>query len=154
LSEDHGRTWKEARLGFRVPEIQAIGAFPGYVLLAASATPGIFLSLDGGATWSPGTGLSARVTSLAIDRTPVIYAGTSGEGVLRAARLGASWTRTSPDSPSVVRALVALPSGPLVAASDRGVFVSSDQGTSWTFASQGLPEQEVFDLAVDAHGQV
>jgi len=152
VSPDRGRTFREARLTFRAPDVTAVGALPGGILLAGSSTHGVYLSLDDGATWRPSVGLAAPATSFTVDRTPSIFAGTSGGGVFGASELGASWSIVSADAPRNVRALVALSTGPLVAASDRGVYVSTEQGGSWALHAQGLPVQDVIDLAVARDG--
>jgi photosystem II stability/assembly factor-like uncharacterized protein len=60
-----------------------------------TAASGVYVSMDGGTTWSPRTqGLAyVTITALAIDPSnpSTLYAGTSGEGMFRTTNGGLSW---------------------------------------------------------------
>lgn len=119
---------------------------------------GIYVSHDGGATWTPANDTfsqDANVTGLAVDpRDPqVVYAATGNHGLLKTTDGGQSWTVINQGLPGSPTALsVALhPSAPDVvyAGLERaGLYRSTDGGATWQPSAAGLnPEASVSDIA-------
>ena len=154
--------------------VLAVAVSPdGRTLLAGTAGQGLWLSRDGGATWSAATVTGsetdqalahAYVTAVFLDARPsiansaaeagagssaasVAYASTSRRAY-RSADGGATWQaiETLDDR---VQAFATGPHGDLYAAMAGRVARSSDGGLTWTHHAAGLREGEkVLDLAV------
>jgi photosystem II stability/assembly factor-like uncharacterized protein len=101
---------------------------------------GLFVSEDLGTTWTrwdrDGRLTREWIRRLWFDsRSPLAYAATSGEGVLRSEDGGRTWERRSAGLPVLdVRALAVDPDHPTRAyagTQGRGVFVTEDGGVSW-----------------------
>lgn len=156
--------FRETRRGSYEPIGASIPGDPQRLVSAIAASPadpdtylietigGIFLSHDGGASWSfsggPGTGNAGRITFAPGDATRA-YAVGSVSGLFRSADGGASFTRT----PAVQLGSVAVhPTDANVVylgswAANRGVFKSIDGGV--TLRSTGLTTGNFTALAID-----
>ncbi len=119
----------------------------------------IFVSRDLGNTWTRNEqDLGALPLVLAADpfAGAVVYAGTSGHGVMRSSDAGSTWKMSSgPVSPTVVSGLVADPSRPgyLYAAADGTVYRSRDGGASWEHFGEGIDGPPVGSVAVAGGGR-
>jgi uncharacterized protein (TIGR03437 family) len=115
------------------------------VIYAAAPGGGIWKSTNAGAAWAPifDSQPSLQMCSIAIDpRAPdIVYAGTgddqsprTGQGVVRSADGGATWTPSARITNRPVCALAVDPttSSRVYAGSEEGLFVSSDSGANWT----------------------
>ena len=149
---------------------------PATLYAGASGSGGVFKSTDGGMIWtnvgSFSTGLTVtQVLALAIDpSTPAtLYAGTGnffslGGGIFKSINGGTSWTSVGNVSTGLpatpVLALAIDPSTPatlyagtgnsvLLGLQTGGIFKSANGGTTWTAASSGLTDTNVFALAID-----
>jgi hypothetical protein len=115
---------------------------------------GVYVSRNRGLTWTRGTGLSASVDSVELDRTSptaarVLYAGVTGSGAFKSINGGASWTSVLPPAGAekvIVR--LAPPTSPANAGGIQVVyccaasggftsgittlFISTDAGVTWT----------------------
>src|SRR3984893_8924354 len=111
--------------------------------LYAFARPGgLFRSLDGGATWSPATGVppDTGIEDLVVaPRDPqTVYAltvSTSGRSLLRTRDGGHSWLAIGPGSPVSVLAVDGQHPNLLYAATSLGLHRSRDAGDSWEVAA-------------------
>jgi len=132
------------------PSITAVIAHPQNAqrLYAASRGRGVFLSTDGGGTWSAvSTGLDSDATRdvrdiLFIDGGAALYAGTAA-GVFKSTDDGASWSPVNNglDVRSVL-SLRSLPGSPdivIAGTQGGGVFKTTDAGASWEAINDGLP---------------
>ncbi|HKD12746.1 MAG TPA: PKD domain-containing protein [Thermoanaerobaculia bacterium] len=130
------------------------------ILWAGSVEEGVFLSSDGGATFSPrNTGLPAAYVSSIVIASPdgrsayVTFAGFLGapsRHVYRTTDAGATWANLSGNLPDVpVAALAVDPTdvNDLFVGTDVGVFRSVDGGAHWTSFNEGLPTASVYGLA-------
>jgi len=135
----------------------------GSILYAGSASVyslsgGISKTTDGGQSWQrlAGIGQARAIYTLLIDphEPQTIYAGSdftvydypsypSGGGVLRTTDGGQTWSLSSTDLQSPVRALAGDPSRPstlYAGTAANGVYKSMDGGTSWSSAGHGIPD--------------
>ncbi|MBI2821183.1 MAG: IPTL-CTERM sorting domain-containing protein [Acidobacteria bacterium] len=131
---------------------------------------GLFMSNNGGATWTSLSGLSpmSGITSILVDAADsnIVYVGTRGivfggpiGGTLTAASKvmkstdgGLTWAQALLTSSSGRVLLVQNPSeaNVIYAADGRFIRKSSDSGTTWTLASSGLPPfSSISDLDID-----
>ena len=94
------------------------------------------------------------VTSLAIDSTGAVLAGTLSGGVFRSSDLGETWEQINNGlADTNVRTIAVSPGGSFFAGLDHsGVFRSSDSGQTWVPA--GLTNKHVKSLVIDSNGYV
>ncbi|HKV12287.1 MAG TPA: hypothetical protein VJ725_29350 [Thermoanaerobaculia bacterium] len=112
----------------------SLDAGPG-VIYTGTRSGGVLKSLDGGASWSPTSGLPPEViVDVAVDPTnpAVAYAVPSIDNPYRTTDGGSSWFRTR--LATRVDLLEVAPSEPgtLYGSSPGAFFRSTDHGTSWT----------------------
>lgn len=158
-STNGGDTWSTVLDS--VPFLQtgaiAVDAANNNIVLVGSRTAGVFKSVDGGATWQPkNTGLNSRaVYELAVDPfSPQTYFAGTGQGIYRSTDGGESWQALN--FPLVIVSEITmdpLQAGRLYASSvGVGVYVSEDGGQSWRLIKDGLPDLNVFRIAVNPGG--
>jgi hypothetical protein len=170
-SADRGATWGPLE---GVPASCAVAAlssdattgavYAGTVPLRTDPC-GVFVTADGGRTWT-GAGLAGhRIESLAVDPTTVgvLYVGTGGDGVAVPGALykttngGHDWAATPAGTDAATPDLgfpaIALdpeaPSTLYAATTVRGVIKSVDGGTTWMARSAGLLSPSVRAVATD-----
>jgi photosystem II stability/assembly factor-like uncharacterized protein len=137
------------------PKAIAIDPQTPSTLYAASAG-GVFKSVDGGVTWSMGTGLpqNGNFTAVIVDpQTPrTVYAGSTagevpGAGIFKSTDGGQSWAAINsgiPANPLNVLALAIDPQTPtilyasMLAMGGPGLYKSTNGGASWTLAKSGI----------------
>jgi hypothetical protein len=116
-------------------EIWQVAFDPGNPQLAAAATDnGVYLSSDGGNTWSAAGFHGTRVWAVAFQTSSgtgeTLYAGLAGGGIRTSTDQGTTWTDDSSALPNLdVRDIVVTPGG-LAAGTDDGVALSAT-GTTW-----------------------
>lgn len=188
-SDDGGHTWEQVerspsfatdsdREVTRVWTVVTGADDDPETLFAGVAEAGLFVSNDGGATWSEVTGLSAHETrprwqpgagglcchSVLVhpDDPDRIWVGISAVGVLRTDDSGGTWTLcndglevAAPDEAhddlgSCVHRLTLDPTDPdrLYQQNHRGVYRSTDAGESWIRLDDGLPSTFGFPLVL------
>ena len=141
---------------------------------AGAADGGVFLSTDGGDTWTPMFDGQTVLTIGAIATHPtdsnVVYVGTGeegggqysydGEGVYRTTDGGATWTflglaetrhigKIAIDRLNAQRIFVAAGGGAFDKDANRGVYRSSDGGATWTKVLYIADDTGAVDVAVD-----
>lgn len=170
-SIDGGKTWARANRGLGEPVARHVAAIlfspihHGEVYLAAGkrGSGGIWVSTDGGSTWSKRSGVPifeggqapvslqpkphprSTGTLLAVDRrTGTIYAGTFSNGLMRSTDDGRSW-RTLGLAGQHIRGIALDPDTPdtlYVGTYGSGVFVTTSAGGTGTFVPlPGSPRQ-------------
>ena len=156
-SADGGTTWNAtANNGLPSAPVVALAADPANaaVLYAATgygqqgASPGLFKSTDGGASWTAtASNLKYAAQKLVLDpsNSSVLYAGVGGggqnDGVYKSTDGGATWTGVWNGQSHGVRSLFITASKPpvLCVESNSGLSAtSSDGGANWTSFSNGL----------------
>jgi photosystem II stability/assembly factor-like uncharacterized protein len=149
-SEDTGVSWRSESRGFRSRFVETLAIDPQHgILYAGSAEDGVFVSHDGGVTWTVANlGLSDNPDRSVYRIVPApslpstLYLGTYARGVFRSDDGGTHWFRRANGllvngGISPVFGLAVSPVDPQtvwVGGSD-GVFRSHDGGLSWTNVS-------------------
>lgn len=107
-------------------------------LYAFVVVGGLFVSKDGGTSWSATAGElpSDHVMSLAVHPADaeVVYAGDMERGIYRSTDGGATWKEAAGIGDKRIMAFAVDPQSPdaLYAATPAGVFISKDRGDTWT----------------------
>ncbi len=151
-STDSGQTWALLGQELRYPHVLLVDPFDGRRLYAARRDiasflplPGVYVSSDGGGTWSRySAGLAdERIFALAVDphHRGVLYAGSWAGRVYRSTDGGMTWARpaeepvrtSSRDAAGTVGQLVINPTDDALYALTGyvGTFRSDDGGMSW-----------------------
>lgn len=136
-SRDGGRTWQPARVPGTPGAVSALVASPRFAedttVLAATLGGGVLRSDDAGAHWRPANfGLqTGEITALAWSRGETVLAATT-DGIYRSPNAGRAW-RGCPESEGLpIAALVTLPDGTALAATEAGDLLrSTDDGRTW-----------------------
>jgi len=152
-STDAGEHWSQ-HLILPVPDSQAFGvAFTPsnenviYVCGSVSGTGVLFVSRDGGATWSQlgATTFSAAssLNAVAVDpaRPACLWAGAP-EGLWQSDDGGMTWSKRGSFDADFIKVDPSASSN-LYAAGSEGVFASADGGSTWTAQNVGL---EILDV--------
>ena len=166
-SHDGGKKWERlARLDDRddliVKKILVDSADANHIVVGAYALGdhpdgGLFVSHDGGATWTSVEdmrGQSIRSLTVAASDAKILVAGTL-EGVFRSTDDGAHWERISPkDNVEIheVESLAVDPVNPdiIYAGTWHLPWKTEDGGKTWTNIKQGIIEDsDVFSIVVD-----
>lgn len=123
-SMDEGETWEQKAAGLQVGFIYDIAVDPNASLhlLASNYGFGVYESFDGGETWAPAFGMPEGTVVYSIKFDP-----SNHNNVYAAVRL-----KTLP--------------GPLYPG---GVYKSTNGGSNWVKKSSGLPDDYVYDVAMD-----
>ncbi|HVB54703.1 MAG TPA: hypothetical protein VNF24_11010 [Candidatus Acidoferrales bacterium] len=115
--------------------------------LAAATSRGVWVSSDGGQTWSASS-LGKFTWTLAYGSSgSVLYAGTAHAGVFRSSNSGLSWKQANLGLKNLdVRAIATGPTA-IVLGTQQGVYVSGD-GLAW--AAAGLSSLSISAVAIVA----
>lgn len=148
---DGGATWQAVTAGMvddsDVFSIVVDPATPGRVL--ASACTGVYVSGDGGSTWTrlPTPHQAFRVHVVAVDprRPGTIFAGTTA-GLLRSTDRGATWRAVSRYAVRAVAFDVLRPQRIYFASTDGGILRSTDGGATVAEASTGFANRSFASL--------
>jgi photosystem II stability/assembly factor-like uncharacterized protein len=111
---------------------------------------GVFLSTDGGTTWTAlSSGLPAGTItySFALNGSN-IFAGTNNNwGIYLSINNGTTWTQTGLTG-IAINCITVSGSNMLVGTNGYGVYLSTDNGTNWTTANTGLDNKYVTTFAM------
>lgn len=168
-SDDGGATWQEIDEGLERDQTAPAATINAFLvhprkagLVWAGSELGVYRSLDGGSHWTrSSSGLDCLVTSLAIDRGGVLYAGCYVDpafsvpppALFASFDLGLHWR---PEVRGLaargVTALLADAAGAVWAGTqDAGVFRTVDGGRHWSPAGTGTGGQAIGALAEAPH---
>jgi photosystem II stability/assembly factor-like uncharacterized protein len=114
-------------------------ALSGTNLFAGTGGDGVFLSTNGGVSWTAvNNGLTNhKISCIAVNGTNLL-AGTSG-GVFRSTNSGTSWTAVNTGLTSTEVHSLAVNGTNLFAGTwNGGIFLSTNNGTSWSAVNAGL----------------
>jgi len=174
LSEDGGRTWQVASSGYTGAQARALALHPEHPgVVYTAARSGIFLSSDGGSSW---TGLAQEPfqvlewNAVAVDpsRPEHILAANNWDSVILSSQDGGMTWQRIPESPRGeiwFRILAFAPSDPrwvyagtasFVSAGTfspelpaHGIYQSRDGGVSWQQSTEGqFSDAHVMDIAI------
>jgi photosystem II stability/assembly factor-like uncharacterized protein len=152
-SFDAGATWSAANTGLSARRLRALALGAGDLLLAGTEPAEVFLSRDGGATWTPAPDVArlrdARGWSLPYSPAAGcvrdfllgqrLYAAAEVGGVLCSDDAGATWRLLEGDCHPDVHALSGHPAHPqrVYAATGGGRYRSFDGGEHWELVGDG-----------------
>ncbi len=161
-SSDRGKTWIDKSLGIADRGLFALAISPkNGKTLFTGGSQSIYRSTDRGDTWLA-VKKNVKVTALIINpiETDIVYAGTTGSGVLKTVNGGDVWTRVdtklqlkniredsfviNPKDPDILYAATETDDG-----KGEGIFKSLDGGVNWQRANTGL-FTEVQGVAIDS----
>jgi photosystem II stability/assembly factor-like uncharacterized protein len=159
-SIDRGQTWSAVNAGLLNTYVQALALDPvnSSTIYAgtggASASGGVFKSVDGGLHWIQSTLSGSDVQAIVVDpRThTTVYAGTYGGGIYKTIDGGQSWTAINSGlTEPAIYAISLDPTAPstlFAGTYGGGIFKSTDGGASWVPKNAGL-SSIVLSLAID-----
>jgi uncharacterized repeat protein (TIGR02543 family) len=158
-STDYGATWEKLPVNAGVDwsagnyiAVDPNGTDPDIIYFASYQS--VFKSTDGGTNWAEYSVTPSSITSLLLDRhnTQILYAGTQGEGVLKSADSGVTWSKMN----NGINALHFVGDSPhgleidktnhdyIYAGSINGGYRSTNGGSSWE--KMGHPSGSVLAL--------
>lgn len=153
-TKDWGATWQPAESGASGKSLVDLSDVRAILTLAprvwAGGTGGLFVSDDFGLTWSKSIETPTALFVLPSrypGSDPTVFLGTA-EGLLKSDDAGKTFKPTPIRGTPVFRG--EWPGPALVMATGKGVFVSSDAAATFNGPGQGLPEGEVFALALSS----
>lgn len=116
------------------------------ILVTEAGMPGLYKTVDGGATWTPLDLNGGTVADLAIDpHDPSTLLAAASVGLFRSEDAGATWERVGPPEGTIAPLFENVAFDPetpgvaYAASSNRGFFKSTDGGQTWEAKNQGLP---------------
>ncbi len=177
-SHDAGRTWRQTNAYFEKPTggWRAIAFAPSDPATAYAGSAGfysagsfdeqiagrgVYVSHDGGATWTPANSSliqKAHVTGLAIDphNPQQVYAATSQGGIFKSADGGQAWQAINQGLPGQAPRALSVAIDPadskVIYAGlwQAGLYRSADGGATWRLSAAGLnPEASISDIVSD-----
>jgi photosystem II stability/assembly factor-like uncharacterized protein len=154
VSGDRGLTWMKKSQGVRVDEYSPVicVAGNGSNLYAGTYSYGIFVSHDGGNSWTHAT-LPVNDEYYAMCfyiNSSGIYAGMMIGGILFSSDNGQTWTSMSSGLPTMTAYTSIVQVGSkLFASSFQGVFASGDNGHTWVSTGSELSGKMVNSLATN-----
>ena len=118
-------------------------AASGTNIFAGFAGDGVFLSTNGGVSWTAvNNGIWSRFISCITVGGTNLFAGTNGN-VSRSTNNGTNWMQSSKSysglTSDIVLSLAILDTNLFAGSQDNGIFLSTNSGTNWTTADSGLP---------------
>jgi photosystem II stability/assembly factor-like uncharacterized protein len=114
----------------------------GHLHWFAAADQGLFVSGDGGETWTavPLTHGDLPAESVADSPDEKVLLVASSGGMLYSSNSGANWTwKDLPIQSGGVIGVQSAGGKTILASSQRGLYISHDGGATWTLAAHGLP---------------
>ncbi len=166
-SSDDGLTWNASNNGITNMAVSAILEKPGSSKIFAAVNfnvlnndtsgSGVFVSTDGGATWSDvSTGMTdCAITGLAMDTLNGDLYATYYGGVYRSVNEGQSWTNVSSGIGSDDNTcIVANSAGLFTGSRKRGSAFSATPVNGWNYRNTGIVVQTISGMNMDNNGVI
>lgn len=154
-SEDLGDTWSRLDLTGVFESVNSFLLNADGDLFAGTSF-GVRRSTDHGETWelfTVGLPPNPYVSSLAVNSSGVLFAGSTIGGMYRSEDEGETWTEINAGlTNTYVRAVAVAPDGTIYSGTNNGLFMSTDNGDSWSDISEGLPYRSIWSLLVENDG--
>ncbi len=142
-SDDGGATWQNS--GLQSSVVYFLDASPGGVVIAGTATQGIFISTDAGLSWASRGIVRDDLGGVLASPSGSLIVGVYG-GIYRSVDDGSSWTYRQFDR-SYVYSLAAGDSMRIYAGTGTTVFASFDDGVTWQAGGDsGIAQKPVLAL--------
>ncbi len=150
-SRNGGASWRSVELGGAEPAIQCLAMSPHFhtdhLVFAGTEDDGLLRSTDGGESWRPPPGLTARtVNALSISTNQEIAAATE-QGVAISTDGGESWRLSTQPELADALSIHHLDGLILAGLAEAGVARSENHGASWTIGDDGLNARVLVRLA-------
>ena len=155
-SMDYGDTWNSAGTGlsgaitYLTPDPSKSGR------LFVSTATAVYLSEDGGGTWTNVLNVPAWTVTIVPDLPSTVYATTRTQGAFRSFDGGRAWqdinlgiTKLTMGRAAPVIIDPTAPHTLYVGSEGGGVFKTSDSGDHWSAVNSGIDELTVSGLAMD-----
>ncbi|MBK9638818.1 MAG: T9SS type A sorting domain-containing protein [Bacteroidetes bacterium] len=138
-SPDNGNSWTEINPGWPYNSYIDGFAVDGNKIYVAAGGAGIYISLNGGTTWSFATsGLSTvSVRKIALNGL-TIYAGTSSKGIYKSVNGGVSWSAANTGISTKNVTAICVHGNDVYAGTSSGLFKSSNGGSTWANLDSGI----------------
>ena len=161
-STDDGETWIASGLaGITVYDLVVTPNGIGGTNLFAGTDMRVFRSTDNGMTWTPASsglpsGTFVRAMASKIDSVsgPILFAGTSTNGVFLSTNNGDTWTQSNNGIiSSNIHGLFVHPDGSLFAGTSASIYRSTNNGANWFRSNGNLSDfAPVYEFAIKSDG--
>jgi photosystem II stability/assembly factor-like uncharacterized protein len=147
-STNNGKTWENTSPSGGNPGAAVAAVKRSGTICIGTRNLGVFLSSDGGSHWYQKGFSASSVTSLGIDGSGILFAGSSS-ALFRSIDAGSKWELSLQDA-SLTNAFAFDSSGRVFAGTSQGVLRSLDAGLTWT----NVLNAQVSALALTPSGDV
>jgi photosystem II stability/assembly factor-like uncharacterized protein len=154
-SSDNGATWMQLSFDSARIAVLAFAQDTAHILYAATDGAGVYRSTDDGHTWATADNeLSGRTVNwLKTDAHRRLFAGTQDAAYVSEDH-GLSWNRITDTLGGSIHAVEVSHDGLLLFGTDHGIVAPSRIGDEWIAMSNGLPDDTVLALAINADGHL
>jgi len=129
ITKDDGNHWKRLQSSMDTPWIDSLAVDEETDrFYAGTDTKGVYISQDGGATWSRSSrglstilSVSGAVNTIAVAPDDIVYAGTQARGVAMSQDDGAIWQRLNSGLPDLDVRCIIVAGGGVFAMTAHGV---------------------------------
>jgi len=150
-STDNGSSWSRVLIDSTIGSIiTSFGFLPNGNILASTGADGMFVSANGGTTWTQAqiaANIGANLFQIINDEKGFLYVATYGSGIYRASPSNLLWNYTGLAG-SRINGFTTNPQGGLFAATDAGVFRDSVVVDSVGVEKVNDVEKTVYDTTV------
>ena len=151
-STDDGVSWTPVNTGLTGVSVQTLVRDQKDNLFTAIGGGSIFKSTNSGDTWSLVKNLGINVSSLLVDTSGLVVAGTSFSGIYRSTDGGKTFNKIQNElGADGILALIANKAGYLFAGTSVGLYRSLDWGQTWTGTDSALVGIQINNLLLDAN---
>jgi photosystem II stability/assembly factor-like uncharacterized protein len=115
----------------------------------------LYLSTNNGDIWSQKGSFQSGISSIAINSTGYVFAGTENDGLYLSIDNGGSWIKLDIlNNPSHIYTILIKPQGGIYLGTDIGIYYSNDNGYpgTWVEKNSGLMTRTISSLALGTDG--